>query len=155
MQELFFSRISESTTGYTFTPCVGYFTSPGIDTRQKGPLAFSVSSERYRQMWGEWNCLSFETGVGGIEPPSPRLTVRRSTVRPPLPLSEQTYIKMKLVDNVNTRTNQLHGTLLLNTSAIFWCLYFIHSPCCSRTELPVLRSPVKPGWIVPNIEMMF
>ena len=24
---------SESTTGYTFTPCVGYFTSPGIDTR--------------------------------------------------------------------------------------------------------------------------
>ena len=24
---------SESTTGYTFTPCVGSFTSPGIDTR--------------------------------------------------------------------------------------------------------------------------
>ena len=24
---------AESTTGYTFTPCVGYFTSPGIDTR--------------------------------------------------------------------------------------------------------------------------
>ena len=23
----------ESTTGYTFTHCVGYFTSPGIDTR--------------------------------------------------------------------------------------------------------------------------
>ena len=33
MQELSFSRISESTTGYTFTPCVGSFTSPGIDTR--------------------------------------------------------------------------------------------------------------------------
>ena len=33
MQELYFSRISESTTGYTFTPCVGSFTSPGIDTR--------------------------------------------------------------------------------------------------------------------------
>ena len=31
--ELFFSRISESTTGYTFTPCVGYFTSLGTDTR--------------------------------------------------------------------------------------------------------------------------
>ncbi|KAK2164578.1 hypothetical protein NP493_1408g00019 [Ridgeia piscesae] len=31
--ELSFSRISESTTGYTFTPCVGSFTSPGIDTR--------------------------------------------------------------------------------------------------------------------------
>ena len=27
------SRISESTAGYTFTPCVGSFTSPGIDTR--------------------------------------------------------------------------------------------------------------------------
>ena len=35
-------------------------------------------------MWGKRNCLSFETAVGGIEPPSPRLTVRRSTVRPPL-----------------------------------------------------------------------
>ena len=32
-QELSFSRISESTTGYTFTPYVGSFTSPGIDTR--------------------------------------------------------------------------------------------------------------------------
>ena len=31
--ELSFSRISECTTGYTFTPCVGSFTSPGIDTR--------------------------------------------------------------------------------------------------------------------------
>ena len=51
-QELFFSRISESTTGYTFTPCVGSFTSH-IDTRQKGPPAFSVSSERHRQMWDE------------------------------------------------------------------------------------------------------
>ena len=24
----------ESTTGYTFTPCVGAFTSPGIDTNR-------------------------------------------------------------------------------------------------------------------------
>ena len=48
-----FSRISESTTGYTFTPCAESFTSPGIDTRQKGPPAFSVSSKRHRQMWGE------------------------------------------------------------------------------------------------------
>ena len=30
---VFFFIISESTTGYTFTPCVGSFTSPGIDTR--------------------------------------------------------------------------------------------------------------------------
>ena len=33
-------------------------------------------------MWGERNCLSFETALGGIEPPSPRLTARRSTARP-------------------------------------------------------------------------
>ena len=46
---------------------------------------FSVSSKRHRQMWGERNRLSFETVVGGIEPPSPRLTVRRSTTRPLLP----------------------------------------------------------------------
>ena len=79
------SRISESTTGYTFIPCVGSFTSPGIDTRWKGPPAISVSSERHRQMWGDRNCLSFETAVGGIEPPSHRLTDRRSTARQPTP----------------------------------------------------------------------
>ena len=32
-QELFFSKMSESTTGYTFTPCVGSFTSPDTDTK--------------------------------------------------------------------------------------------------------------------------
>ncbi|KAK2181579.1 hypothetical protein NP493_392g03000 [Ridgeia piscesae] len=31
-------------------------------------------------------CLSFKTAVGGIEPLSPRLTVRRSTMRPPFPI---------------------------------------------------------------------
>ena len=31
--EFSFFRISESTAGYTFIPCVGSFTSPGIDTR--------------------------------------------------------------------------------------------------------------------------
>ena len=31
--ELSSSRISESTTGYTFTLCMGYFASPGKDTR--------------------------------------------------------------------------------------------------------------------------
>ena len=49
MEELFYSRISE----FTFTPCVGSFTSPGIDTRQKGPPAFSVSSERRTKLWGD------------------------------------------------------------------------------------------------------
>ena len=38
-------------------------------------------------MWGEQNYVSFEMAVGGIEPPSPQLTVQRSTVRPPLPIS--------------------------------------------------------------------
>ena len=52
-QELSFSRISEYTSGYTFPPCVGSFTSLGIDTRHKGPPAFSVSSERRRQIWGD------------------------------------------------------------------------------------------------------
>ena len=64
------SRISEFTIGCTFSPFVGSFTSPGIDTRKKGPPAFSVSSERHRQMWRERNCISFETAVGGIEPQS-------------------------------------------------------------------------------------
>ena len=31
--QLAFSRVNESTTGYTSTPRVGYFTSPDIDTR--------------------------------------------------------------------------------------------------------------------------
>ena len=47
--ELSFSRISESTTGYTFTPCVGSVTSPGIDRRHHWLL---VSSETHRPMWG-------------------------------------------------------------------------------------------------------
>ena len=34
VRELFFSKLEvESTTGYTFPPCVGSFTFPGIDTR--------------------------------------------------------------------------------------------------------------------------
>ena len=37
-QELF-SRIRESTIGYTLTHCVGSFISPGIDIRQNGPPA--------------------------------------------------------------------------------------------------------------------
>ncbi|KAI0212348.1 hypothetical protein LSAT2_002749 [Lamellibrachia satsuma] len=48
----------ESTVGYTFTH-VGSFTSPGIDIIQKGPTAFSVSSERHRQsvVNTKWQCL--------------------------------------------------------------------------------------------------
>ena len=35
------------------------------------------------------NCLSFETAAGGIEPPSPRLTVQRSTARPTIDREEE------------------------------------------------------------------
>ena len=33
----------------TFNPCMGYLTSPGIDSRWKGPTGFSFSSERHWQ----------------------------------------------------------------------------------------------------------
>ena len=49
---------------------------------------------------GGRNCLSFKTVVGGIEPPSPRLTVRRSTAQPPLPIATLGWfanIKKKLM----------------------------------------------------------
>ena len=36
----------ESTTGYIFSPLLAF---PGIDTRYKGPTAFSLSSERHWQ----------------------------------------------------------------------------------------------------------
>ena len=69
-RELFFSSIIESTTSYTFIPCVGYFTSTGIGLHQieARSLAFSVSFERHKHMqkWGERNCLCFETAIGGI-----------------------------------------------------------------------------------------
>ena len=44
-------------------------------------------------MWGERNCLSFETAAFGIEPPSPRLKGRRSTARPPLPTDDSLRCK--------------------------------------------------------------
>ena len=57
---------------YTFQcGLVGYFTSPGIDTRWKGPTAFSVSSERH-----------WQSGVNGIAK-VPKRTVFRSGIRTP------------------------------------------------------------------------
>ena len=99
--DLSFSRMNESTICYTFTPCVGYYISPGIDTRQKGPPAFSVSSERHRQLR---NCLSFEMVAGWIEPPSPRLTVWCSTAWPLLP-TYKWWDKYIMHWEVSTRTN--------------------------------------------------
>ena len=39
-QELFFSRICESTTGYTFTPCVGSFYFPWHRHQTEGTTGF-------------------------------------------------------------------------------------------------------------------
>ena len=44
------STAIDSTTSYTFTPFVGYFTSPGINTRYKGLTFIRFSFERQRQM---------------------------------------------------------------------------------------------------------
>ena len=52
-----FKVLREFVSPLQVTHFVGSFTSPGIDTISKGSLAFSVSSERHRQMWGERNCL--------------------------------------------------------------------------------------------------
>ena len=75
------------------------------------PEAFSVSSERHRQMWGEWNCLSFETAVGGIEPLSPWLTVWRSIAWPPLPplnlhMSVAGVSHVRWFDSTRLKTNK-------------------------------------------------
>ena len=43
--ELSFSRISESTTGYTFTPCAGSFTSPYIPDRRDHRLLVSLPKD--------------------------------------------------------------------------------------------------------------
>ena len=47
---VYISRISEYTKVTHLSPVWDCFTSPGIDTRKKWPSAFSVSSERHRQM---------------------------------------------------------------------------------------------------------
>ena len=95
-QELSFSKISEFTTGYTFTPCVGSFTSPGIDTRQKGPPAFLVSCLfRKTQANVGWMKLpTFRNSGRWIEPPTPLLTTWHSTMRPPLPIRQWNCITM-------------------------------------------------------------
>ena len=98
--------MSECTTSDTYTtPCVGSFTSSRIDTKndRSDHQLFSVTSERHRHMWGEQNCLIYlEMAVGGIEPPSPRLTVRISTAGPPLPTEPaQCYTCVWEIGNVN------------------------------------------------------
>ena len=62
--ELFISRISESTTGYT---CGNFY------------FPWQRHFRKTQAMLGVRNCLTFETAAGGIEPPSPRLIIRRST----------------------------------------------------------------------------
>ena len=81
--ELPFSRISKSTTGYTFTPMWDLLI-PLAQTPDRRDHSLLVSLPKDTGKCEVMNCPSFETAVGGIEPPSPRLRVRRSTARPPL-----------------------------------------------------------------------
>ena len=101
-QELFFSRICESTTCYTFTPCVGSFTWHRHQIERT--TGFYCLFRKTQANVGWRNCLRFEKAVGGIEPPSPRLTVRRSTARPPLP----TYVIYAYYQNTVGKTFQLN-----------------------------------------------
>ena len=66
---------------------------PWLRHQIKATTGFWCLFRKPQAMWGERNCLSFVTAVGGIEPSSPRLTVRRSTARPPL--MYYLYIQLK------------------------------------------------------------
>ena len=97
----------------------------------------------------ERNCVSFETAVGGIEPPSPRLTVRRSTARPPLPTSVVRrllrdigsfgllYILTFIMEEKNTLT--CIGRLNFSVSAILRTRLIRQN----RTNLSYCNRPVK------------
>ena len=65
--ELSFSRISESTTGYKFTPC-GIFYFPWHRHQIEGTISFYCLFRKTQAMWGERNCLSFKMAAGGLEP---------------------------------------------------------------------------------------
>ena len=63
----------ESTTGYTFTPYVGYLISPGIDTGRSDRdqlMAFSIRKALAK--WGKGNCQSFQPVPVGFEPETTR-----------------------------------------------------------------------------------
>ena len=79
----------ESTRGYTFTPCVGYFTSPGIDTREKGSTAFSVSSERQR-----YTISNVESQVFNLkyDVPGPKIDPSTQTTTKATRVGEQTEL---------------------------------------------------------------
>ena len=77
-------------------------------------------------MWGEEIAKVFETAVGGIEAPSPRLTVRRSTVRPPLPTAEWSLSFTNVcVTAVSVTRHVVDGsTLVFCTLVFFRCSVF-------------------------------
>lgn len=65
--------------------CVQTSTSPGIDTRQKGPTAFSDSSERHKQ--SGMNEVAKALKQQQLDStPSPRLTVQCFNHRATAPL---------------------------------------------------------------------
>ena len=69
----------ESTTGYTFTTFVRYFTSERliIAHGKKGPTALVYLPKDTGKV-GYINCKSFQTASLGFEPVSTRLSVARS-----------------------------------------------------------------------------
>ena len=76
-------------------------------------------------MWGERNCLSFETSVGGIEPSSPRLIVRRSTA-PSLPSLHRMlrcHIPILQLFSLQNQSSQNNPGLHLRLSFLFSILY--------------------------------
>ena len=92
MSVMFVARVLSSYQSYpslelasplqvTHLPLCGIFYLPWH--REKEPPAYSVFA-RHRQC-GVNKIACFKTTAGGIEPPSPWLTVRRSTVRPLFP----------------------------------------------------------------------
>ena len=66
----------ESTIVYTFTPCVGYFTSPGIHQIEEINVIYNVSSERHRQCGvNELDHVSKRRSNHGATTPHKRYTV--------------------------------------------------------------------------------
>ena len=86
------NELAQGSTPHLFSfsflqPCA---LTPGVPREIGGPVKAEIDLMwlllvSAAQMRCDRNCLSFETQAGGIEPSSPRLTVRRSTTRSPPP----------------------------------------------------------------------
>ena len=98
-------------------------------------------------MWGERNCIGFETAVGGIEPSSPRLTVRRCTARPPLPTSADGF-QQSLIPHpfrITRHASLTFFTVCTKKSLAFWngsssCLRYPSGPSSSSARTCLISS---------------